>query len=144
MTTWVWTDGTLSAEADARIGATDRGVLLGEGVFETCKVIDGAPFALTRHLARLRRSADAIGMALPISDSTIRSACAKAVGAALVDPDADGEVGRLRITVTGGVGPLGPRRGDQDPTLVVAAGPGPTWAPTTDVVTVDWLSLIHI
>ncbi|QXC61425.1 aminotransferase class IV [Aquihabitans sp. G128] len=138
MSTWVWTDGAVAPAADARIGATDRGVLLGDGVYETCKVVDGAPFALTRHLARLRRSAALIGIALPWGDSLIRSACAKAVGAALIDPLGDGAVGRLRITVTGGAGPLGPDRGGQEPTLIVAAGPSRTWEPTTDVITVGW------
>ncbi|MCU1500031.1 MAG: Aminodeoxychorismate lyase [Acidimicrobiales bacterium] len=138
MSTWVWTDGVVSAAADARISALDRGVLLGDGVYETCKVVDGAPFALTRHLGRLRQSAEIVAMALPWSDSLIRSACAKAVGAALVDPAGDGTVGRLRITVTGGTGALGPDGGRQAPTLIVAAGPGRTWGPTTDVVTADW------
>ncbi len=138
MSTWVWIDGTVSPAADATIGATDRGVLLGDGVYETCKVVDGAPFALTRHLARLRRSADIIGITLPWSDSVIRSAAAKAVGATLVDPLGTGSIGRLRVTVTGGAGPLGPDRGGQAPTLLVAAGPARRWGPTTDVVTVGW------
>jgi len=138
MSTWVWIDGTVAPAEEARIAATDRGVLLGDGVYETCKVVDGAPFALTRHLARLRRSAEIIGMPLPWGDSPIRSACAKAVGAALIDGAGDGQVERLRITVTGGAGPLGPDRGDIQPTLIVAAGPSRTWGPTTDVVSVEW------
>lgn len=138
MSTWVWIDGDLSPAAEARVGATDRGLLLGDGVYETCKVVDGAPFALTRHLARLRRSAEIIGISLPWGDSYVRAACAKAVGAALVDPAGDGSVGRLRITVTGGVGPLGPDRSGAPPTLSVAAGPTRAWGATTDVATVPW------
>lgn len=138
MSTWVWIDGVVSPAAEACIGATDRGLLLGDGVYETCKVVDGAPFALTRHLARLRNSAEIIGMALPWGDSHIRSACAKAVGAALIDPMGDGTVGRLRITVTGGSGPLGPDRSDSVPSLLVAAGATRTWNPTSDVATVPW------
>lgn len=138
MSSWVWADGLVTAATQARISAVDRSVLLGAGVFETCKVVDGGPFALTRHLARLRRSAELVGMPLPWGDGLIRSACAKAVGAALIDPDGDGVVGRLRITVTGGPGPLGPDRGQQVPSLVVAAGPTRVWGPTTDVVTTEW------
>ena len=55
-----------------------------------------------------------------------------------MDPLGPGTVGRLRVTVTGGAGPLGPDRGGQVPTLLVAAGPSRRWGPTTDVVTVDW------
>ncbi len=138
MSTWVWTDGTVRRAEDATVAATDRGLLLGDGVYETCKVVDGAPFALTRHLARLRTSGAIIGITLPWSDSLVRSACAKAVGAALVDPTGDSIVGRLRITVTGGTGPLGPDRGGQPPTLIVAAGPSRTWGPTTDVIIASW------
>ena len=138
MSTWVWIDGTVSPAAEATIAATDRGVLLGDGVFETCKVAAGEPFALTRHLARLRRSAEIIGITVPWSDDLIRSACAMAVDAALADPLLTGTVGHLRMTVTGGSGPLGPDRGGHAPTLMVAAGPSRTWAPTAAVVTVEW------
>lgn len=145
VSTWVWVDGTLSAAPEARVSATDRGLLLGDGVFETCKVVAGAPFALTRHLARLRRSAELVDIGLPWDDSYIRSACAETVAAALSHGDEPGRdpVGRLRITVTGGPGPLGPSRRGGRPTLVVAAGPAPTRAPTADVVTVEWPTNEH-
>lgn len=140
MSTWVWSDGVLAPAGSATVGALDHGVTVGDGVFETAKVVDGTPFALTRHLVRLRRSAEVLGLALPWGDSFLRAACAKAVGAALVDPaNAEAGVGRLRITITGGPGPLGSDRGSQGPTLVVAAGPGAPWPATTDVATVPWV-----
>lgn len=37
----------------------------GEGVFETLKVVDSRPYALTRHLERLSRSAAALGLEQP-------------------------------------------------------------------------------
>lgn len=138
MSTWVWIDGAVYPAAEATISATDRGLLLGDGVYETCKLVDGTPFAVTRHLARLRRSAGIIGITLPWPDSLIHSAAAEAVGAALVDPMGTGTVGRLRVTVTGGSGPLGPNRGGPAPTLLVTAGPLRAWGPTAEVVTVDW------
>lgn len=139
MSTWVWVDGNLSPAGDARVAALDHGITVGDGVFETCKVVDGTAFALTRHLGRLRRSAEIIGLRLPWSDDDLRDACAEAVGAAAADA-ANAAVGveRLRITVTGGPGPLGSDRSDVPPTLVVAAGPGSPWPPTTTVVTVPW------
>ncbi|MEZ5140352.1 MAG: aminotransferase class IV [Acidimicrobiales bacterium] len=64
----------------------DHGITVGDGVFETAKVLDGTPFALTRHLARLRRSAERLALALPWSDDDLRAACADAIAAAAADP----------------------------------------------------------
>lgn len=147
----MWIDGVASQASDAVVGATDRGLLLGDGIYETCALVDGAPFALTRHLARLRRSADIVGLALPWSDTFIRSACGAVTVAALADrtrgdrsggdrtgePSA-GSIGRLRITVTGGPGPLGSDRGDAVPTLMVAVGPSRPRPASASVVTVQW------
>jgi branched-chain amino acid aminotransferase len=140
MSTWVSVDGHLSPAGDARVAALDHGVTVGDGVFETCKVVDETPFALTRHLARLRRSAEIIGLRLPWSDDDLRQRCADAVAAAAADPaNASSGVSRLRLTVTGGPGPLGSDRSDVPPTLVIAAGPGSPWPATTSVRTVPWV-----
>ncbi|MGI8757114.1 MAG: aminotransferase class IV [Acidimicrobiales bacterium] len=139
MSTWVWVDGMVRPAGEATVDALDHGITVGDGVFETCKVVDGTPFALTRHLARLRRSAEIIGLALPWSDSHLRAACADTVTAAQRDAtNAESGVGRLRITVTAGPGPLGSDRDVVPPTLVVAAAPGPPWPATTGVATVAW------
>ena len=47
-------------------------------------------------------------------------------------------LGRLRITYTGGHGPLGSDRGDQGPTLVVALGETARRPDSTAVITVPW------
>ena len=47
-------------------------------------------------------------------------------------------VGRLRITVTGGPGPLGSARGENGPTVVIATGPVGTWPPDAAVLVVPW------
>ena len=52
----VWVDGTLVGPGEASVAALDHGVTVGDGAFETCKVVDGTPFALTRHLMRLDRT----------------------------------------------------------------------------------------
>ena len=140
MSTWVWVDGNLAPAGEARVAALDHGLTVGDGVFETCKVVDGTPFALTRHLARLHRSAEIIGLRLPWSDDALRAACAETVGAAEIDAaNAATGVTRLRITVTGGPGPPGSDRSDVPPTLVIAAGPGSPWPATTSVATVPWI-----
>ncbi|MCB1039930.1 MAG: aminotransferase class IV family protein [Acidimicrobiales bacterium] len=139
MTTWVWIDGAATPAADARVAALDHGVTVGDGIFETAKVIDRTPFAMRRHLERLRRSAAVMGLRLPWTDEHLRSACAATIAAAAADPaNAAHGVGRLRLTVTGGPGPLGSDRSDVPPTLIVAAGPATPWAPTTSVATVTW------
>lgn len=97
----IWVDGALVDDDAARISPMDHGLLTGDGVFETLRVYDGVPFAWTRHVARLGRSAGALGL-VPPGDAELRDA-ADAVIAANGLPDA-----RLRITVTGGVAPSAP------------------------------------
>ena len=138
MSTWVWADGRLSPAGDATVAALDHGLTVGDGVFETCKVVERTPFAMTRHLDRLRRSAGIIGLRLPWDDAMVRAACDEAIAAAAEDPANPEGIGRLRITVTGGPGPLGSDRSDVPPTLVIAAGPGGAWPATTSAATVPW------
>jgi branched-chain amino acid aminotransferase len=127
-----WIDGRLVAHAEAVVRADDHGLLVGDGVFETAKVVDGTTFALRRHLARLRRSAAGLGLTVPFDDDQLRAAVET-----LVDANQPG-VGRLRITFTSGAGPLGSGRGDGPGSLVMATGPAGNWDPTTAVITVGW------
>jgi branched-chain amino acid aminotransferase len=126
----VWLDDRLVDEDDARVSVFDHGLTVGDGVFETAKVVDGVPFALTRHLDRLRASG--AGLGLQIDLDRVRTAVGAVLDAAPLT------LGRLRITVTGGRAPLGSDRGDAQPTLVVAIAPGKDWPPTADVATVVW------
>jgi branched-chain amino acid aminotransferase len=125
----VWVNGRVVPDDAAAVRADDHGLVVGDGVFETCEVRDGAPFALTRHLRRLRRSADGLGLA--VDEAAVRAG----IAAVLADPPARG---RLRITVTGGPSPYGSQRGDAGPTVLVACAPLHEWPPTTDVVVVPW------
>ena len=127
----IWVDGVLVDDDAARISPMDHGLLTGDGVFETLRVYGGVPFAWNRHLARLGHSAGALGLRPP-PDETLRDA-ADAVIAANGLPNC-----RLRITVTGGVAPLGSERGEVPPTVVVATGELRAWPPTADVVVVPW------
>lgn len=138
MTTWVWVDGSVVPAAEATVSALDRGLLLGEGVYETLKVVGGTPFALTRHLARLRRSAEVVGLEVAWGDDVLRAACAAVVEAARRSGGWPGDLGRLRITVTGGSAPLGPGAESERTTLLVAAGAGHAWPGPSNVVTVPW------
>ncbi|HYJ66647.1 MAG TPA: aminodeoxychorismate lyase [Nocardioidaceae bacterium] len=128
----VWVNGTILDDAYAPVlSVFDHGFTVGDGVFETVKVIDGRPFALRRHLDRLDGSANGLGLGPPS-----RVLIEEAVAAVLKGPPT--AFGRLRITVTGGVGPAGSDRGTNGPTLVVAAGPLDVRPDSTAIVTVPW------
>jgi branched-chain amino acid aminotransferase len=128
----IWVNGEVRDEAEARVSALDHGMTVGDGVFETCAVRRGRPFALGRHLARLQRSAEGLGLPAP-DPARVRAAAEEVVAA----NEGDGPW-RLRITYTAGPGPLGSDRGAGEPTLLVALAPLPDWAPTTAVATVPW------
>ncbi len=126
-----WVDGRLVGDTPSVL-ATDHGLTVGDGVFETCKVVDGQPFALTRHLTRLARSAAGLGLAVP-DVALVRS------GIAAVLAEAHLPFGRLRVTMTGGPGPLGSDRGDVEPTYIVLASPVPRPTPSVAVAVVPWV-----
>ncbi len=63
MTAWI--DGEMVPLAEAKVSVLDHGLVVGDGVFETLRVYGGVPFAWSRHLARLRASAEGLGLRLP-------------------------------------------------------------------------------
>lgn len=129
--TAVWVNGAVVDAADARISPFDHGLLTGDGVFETMRVVAGAPFAARRHLDRLGRSAAGLRLPCP-APAVVRAAMDEVIAAnGLVD-------GRLRVTVTGGPSALGSDRAAVEPTVIVAGGPLPAWPTSTDVVVAPW------
>jgi D-alanine transaminase len=50
---------------EAVVPVEDRGYQFGDGVYEVIRTYGGAPFQLEAHVARLERSAQAIGLAVP-------------------------------------------------------------------------------
>jgi branched-chain amino acid aminotransferase len=127
----VWVNGQISEPGAARISPFDHGFTVGDGVFETCKISGGQAFALTRHLRRLDRSAAGLGLPRP-DHEIIRAGIDELLAA---EPLA----GRLRITVTGGPGPLGSDRGDEGTTLTLAVSPESSWEASTSVAVVPWV-----
>ncbi|KEF22102.1 class IV aminotransferase [Streptomyces rimosus] len=127
----IWLDGELRDADGARVSVFGHGLTVGDGVFETLRTVDGRAFALTRHLDRLASSARGLGLPAPDLDE-VRRACAAVLDANPLP------LGRLRITYTGGLSPLGSDRGEAGPTLVVALGESPRRPDTTAVVTVPW------
>ena len=79
--TAVWVDGRVTVDGPATVAALDHGFTVGDGVFETCKIVDGEAFALTRHLRRLARSAEIMALPMP-PDELVRQAVAATLAAA--------------------------------------------------------------
>jgi len=128
----VWVDGRLLDDpAGPALTVADHGFTVGDGVFETVKVVDDQPFALTRHLERLARSAHGLGLP-PLDLEAVGRGVAAVLDAQRLP------LGRIRITCTAGPAPMGSARGPGAGTLVVVAEPMNARADSTCVVTVPW------
>ncbi|MFE8032494.1 aminodeoxychorismate lyase [Thiohalocapsa marina] len=102
------------------VDVSDRGLLYGDGVFETLAVQAGQPCLWSAHMERLRLGAHRLGIPAPAADSLRRE-----VGRLL----AGTETGVLRITLTRGAGGRGYRPPPGlTPTRILALYPS-----TTDV-----------
>jgi branched-chain amino acid aminotransferase len=128
--------GAPADPATASLHWSDHGITVGDGVFETIKLVGGHPFALDRHLRRLAASAAGLALELP-DDGVLHDAVGSVVARWGEAP------GRLRITLTGGPGPMGSSRGSDGPTLLVTAGPMTVDRSPTDVVVVPWTRNEH-
>src|SRR3954464_5482063 len=95
-----WIDVRLLDDPSApAISVADHGFTVGDAVFEAVKVVDGRPFALTRHLDRLARSAAGLGLPAPDHEQ-LRGAVHEVLAAEPMP------LGRVRITYSAGVAPL--------------------------------------
>ena len=90
----VWLNGTMSAGSLA-IDPHDRGLLLGDGLFETIAVIEGKAQWLQRHIERMKAGAEEIG--IPLSGEQL----ILGITAVLARSSSPMEV--MRITLTRGV-----------------------------------------
>ncbi len=128
----IWINGKFVDDRNA-IDVADRGFLLGDGLFETILVREGAPVFFAEHMARLRRSAGALRLDLLYDDHQILEALAMLAKR----NEAEGQDAAVRITLTRGVGARGidiPPSGETRPTLLITMGlyqPPPKAAPVT-------------
>lgn len=128
----IWFNGSLVTDpTQGIISPIDHGLVVGDGVFEALKVEAAGPFAVTRHLERLSRSAAALGLPEPDHD-----ACRAGIDAVLAGRE--WELGKIRITLTGGAGPLGSGAAWGPGTLIVAAEAVDPPAPETRIITLPW------
>lgn len=74
-----YVNGKFLSKDDARVSVFDHGFLYGDGIYETMRAYRGKIFFLGRHLGRLKQSADAISLALPLSLDKIGEALNEAL-----------------------------------------------------------------
>jgi len=133
----IWLNGRLYDDPhQAAVAGIDHGLVVGDGVFETLKVTESGAFAVRRHLDRLNRSAAALGLPEP-DHGEIR----EAIDAVL--DRRDFPRGKLRITYTGGRGPLGSEAPYGPPTLIIMLAPAKAAAQSTSIVTAPWTRNEH-
>lgn len=120
--------GWLVPAAGAVVPVHDRGLLLGDGLFETVRIAGGGAPLLDRHLQRLRSGCRLIHMPLPMTDEELTAAATALVAANGLT------TGYLRITVTRGAGQRGYEAPpDPQPQIIMTAGP---WQPPSGPMTV--------
>ncbi|MGE3873746.1 MAG: aminotransferase class IV [Parvibaculaceae bacterium] len=114
MSATVWFNGALVKEP-LGIEASERGLLLGDGIFETVAVFNRVGVWLEDHLDRLMAGAGALG--LPADRDIVREAAAEVLR------EAPAAHGVLRITLTRGPGVRGLAAEAARPSLLVTLGP---------------------
>ena len=125
-----WVNGSLVEPGNGVILPNDHSVIVGDGVFETLQVFNGQPFALTRHLKRLKKSSEGLGLTPP-DENRIKEAIDTVLRA-------DSEAGVIRITWSSGLGTLGSARGNSPGTLIVSTQERKIWPASESLHIVPW------
>jgi branched-chain amino acid aminotransferase len=108
-------------EKQAVIPVSDRGFLLGDGLFETMRVANGRPFRLAQHLERLSRGADFLKIKLPFTPVELETFARQLIKRNQM-PEAI-----LRLTLTRGPAGRGyAPSGESKPTVVMTLHPTPS------------------
>lgn len=112
-------DGEYRSAAEPHVFAFDRGVLYGDGVYDSIPVVEGRALFVDRHLDRLENSLDAAGIDLSISMETLTEWIVGTL------ERSDVAHGGCRIVVTRGTGMQGMRNAAAlgDPTVLVLPTP---------------------
>ncbi|MEP0338069.1 MAG: aminotransferase class IV [Alphaproteobacteria bacterium] len=115
-------NGNLVAAAEARLDPFDRGFTLGDAIFESLRVRDGAPEFAAEHLARLSQASTVTGIPLPFTQDQALDRMARLTDANKMTDAA------LRLTVSRGAAARGvaaPKAEDCRPTVVISVHPLP-------------------
>jgi branched-chain amino acid aminotransferase len=97
----VYVNGKIAPAAEAVVPVYDHGFLYGEGIYETLRTYNHAPFLYDRHMRRLRASAAHLQLDVPFTDAMLLGWMNDTVAAA-------GEMREayIRVLLTRGVGEL--------------------------------------
>lgn len=116
----VFLNGQFLPEAQAVVPVTDRGFLLGDGLFETMRVVRGKPFRFAEHLERLARGAEFLKIKMPFASEQLQQFAAQ-----LIEQNRMPEA-VLRLTLTRGPGGRGyAPDATGKPTVVMTLHPAP-------------------
>jgi branched-chain amino acid aminotransferase len=115
-----WVNGERQSSSSLHVSACDRGLTLGDGVFETMRAYGGTLFRFDRHLARLEQALTILEIPVP---SELREWVLEAAR--------DAGDASVRLTVTRGVGVAGVAPPvHARPTAIVAVNPPPLFPAT--------------
>lgn len=121
---WIYVNDRFVRKDEAVVSVFDHGFLYGDGIYETLRSYNGSFFMLGHHLTRLYRSAELIGLRIPILQSDWHALLQEALSRnALSDA-------YIRITISRGEGAIGldPRLCAK-PTIVIVCLPLPSYTP---------------
>ncbi len=93
---FIFINGKFKKKKKITISPFDRGLLLGDGFFETLRVYNGKPFAFTIHMERLFNSLKTFNIHIPESPDYLKRACMELCERNLKKNTA------IRITITRG------------------------------------------
>jgi branched-chain amino acid aminotransferase len=113
----IYLDGQFLPKEEAKISVFDHGFLYGDGVFEGIRAYNGRVFRLDEHVERLYRSAKAIMLNIPCTESEMREAVLETCRRNNL-PN-----GYVRVVVSRGPGDLGidPKNCHGNATVVIIA-----------------------
>ncbi|HEX6950581.1 MAG TPA: D-amino-acid transaminase [Nitrospira sp.] len=123
--------------AEASVSIEDRGFQFGDGVYEVIRTYGGRPFNLDAHLARLNRSAEAIGLRQPYALEQWRDSIAEGLRLAAFSES------KIYVQITRGVAPRDHAYAPQlEPTVVMTVRelhplPAAVQAAGVEAMTVD-------
>ncbi len=120
----IYLNGSIVPRAQARISVFDHAFLYGYGLYETMRAYHGKIFLLERHIARMRKSAETIGLAEKLQGIDLAKACKETLAANdLTDA-------RIRLTVSNGESDTAPWTDNRgEPTVVITARPYTSFPP---------------